>query len=59
MAEWHVTKDPVNMAGFVGSNLIRGDVRVFHLEDLEFGTTHKSWVFGHLKSSHVATFLRP
>ncbi|OCK78639.1 FAD-dependent pyridine nucleotide-disulfide oxidoreductase [Lepidopterella palustris CBS 459.81] len=27
-------KDPVNMAGFVGSNLLRGDVRIAHPEEL-------------------------
>jgi NADPH-dependent 2,4-dienoyl-CoA reductase/sulfur reductase-like enzyme/rhodanese-related sulfurtransferase len=27
-------KDPVNMAGFVGSNVLRGDVRIVHAEDL-------------------------
>jgi NADPH-dependent 2,4-dienoyl-CoA reductase/sulfur reductase-like enzyme/rhodanese-related sulfurtransferase len=30
-------KDPVNMAGFVGSNLIRGDVYIVHAEDLKLG----------------------
>jgi NADPH-dependent 2,4-dienoyl-CoA reductase/sulfur reductase-like enzyme/rhodanese-related sulfurtransferase len=30
-------KDPVNMAGFVGSNVLRGDVRIIHSEDLEIG----------------------
>jgi NADPH-dependent 2,4-dienoyl-CoA reductase/sulfur reductase-like enzyme/rhodanese-related sulfurtransferase len=27
-------KDPVNMAGFVGSNVMRGDVEIVHAEDL-------------------------
>ncbi|KAH8804510.1 FAD-dependent pyridine nucleotide-disulfide oxidoreductase [Xylogone sp. PMI_703] len=27
-------KDPVNMAGFVGSNVLRGDTRIVHPEDL-------------------------
>jgi rhodanese-related sulfurtransferase len=27
-------KDPVNMAGFVGSNVLRGDVHIVHPEDL-------------------------
>jgi rhodanese-related sulfurtransferase len=30
-------KDPVNMAGFVGSNLLRGDVSIIHAEDLKIG----------------------
>lgn len=30
-------KYPVNMAGFVGSNLIRGDVGIVHAKDLELG----------------------
>ncbi|KAH9205399.1 FAD-dependent pyridine nucleotide-disulfide oxidoreductase [Leptodontidium sp. 2 PMI_412] len=30
-------KDPVNMAGFVGSNLLRGDVNIIHAEDLKIG----------------------
>jgi NADPH-dependent 2,4-dienoyl-CoA reductase/sulfur reductase-like enzyme/rhodanese-related sulfurtransferase len=30
-------KDPVNMAGFVGSNLLRGDVCILHAEDMELG----------------------
>lgn len=28
-------KDPVNMAGFVGSNVLRGDVRIVHPQDLK------------------------
>jgi len=28
-------KDPVNMVGFVGSNVLRGDVRIVHAEDLK------------------------
>jgi NADPH-dependent 2,4-dienoyl-CoA reductase/sulfur reductase-like enzyme len=28
-------KDPVNMAGFVGGNVLRGDVRIVHAEELE------------------------
>jgi rhodanese-related sulfurtransferase len=28
-------KDPINMAGFVGSNLLRGDVCIVHPEDLK------------------------
>jgi NADPH-dependent 2,4-dienoyl-CoA reductase/sulfur reductase-like enzyme/rhodanese-related sulfurtransferase len=28
-------KDPVNMAGFIGSNLLRGDVIIVHAEDLK------------------------
>jgi NADPH-dependent 2,4-dienoyl-CoA reductase/sulfur reductase-like enzyme/rhodanese-related sulfurtransferase len=27
-------KDPINMAGFVGGNLLRGDVHIVHAEDL-------------------------
>jgi rhodanese-related sulfurtransferase len=27
-------KDPVNMAGFVGSNVLRGDVQIVHAEEL-------------------------
>jgi NADPH-dependent 2,4-dienoyl-CoA reductase/sulfur reductase-like enzyme/peroxiredoxin family protein/rhodanese-related sulfurtransferase/TusA-related sulfurtransferase len=31
-------KDPVNMAGFVGSNLIKGDVKFWYAEDFPAGT---------------------
>ncbi len=31
-------KDPVNMAGFVGSNLLRGDVRFWYSEEFPAGT---------------------
>ncbi|KAH8882532.1 FAD-dependent pyridine nucleotide-disulfide oxidoreductase [Thozetella sp. PMI_491] len=30
-------KDPVNMAGFVGSNVLRGDSKIIHAEDLVSG----------------------
>jgi len=31
---YDAAKDPVNMAGFVGSNVLRGDVKIVHAEDL-------------------------
>lgn len=34
-------KDPVNMAGFVGSNVLRGGVRIVHPEDL--GNLQPGW----------------
>ncbi|KAG9228507.1 FAD-dependent pyridine nucleotide-disulfide oxidoreductase [Amylocarpus encephaloides] len=37
-------KDPVNMAGFVGSNLLRGDVRILHVEDLKLGADNNSQI---------------
>lgn len=30
-------KDPANMTGFVGSNILRGDVDIIRAEDLEIG----------------------
>jgi rhodanese-related sulfurtransferase len=30
-------KDPINMVGFVASNLVRGEYRQVHVDDLEFG----------------------
>lgn len=37
-------KDPVNMAGFVGGNLFRGDVQVVHAEDLDIAQENLSLV---------------
>ncbi|KAH6887617.1 FAD-dependent pyridine nucleotide-disulfide oxidoreductase [Thelonectria olida] len=34
-------KDPVNMAGFVASNVLRGDCEIVHAEDLNLGTLEK------------------
>lgn len=33
-------KDPVNMAGFVASNMLRGDVKIVHAEDLLAAAEH-------------------
>jgi NADPH-dependent 2,4-dienoyl-CoA reductase/sulfur reductase-like enzyme/rhodanese-related sulfurtransferase len=35
-------KDPVNMAGFVGSNLLRGDVEIVHPEELSMAQLEES-----------------
>lgn len=54
-------KDPVNMAGFVGSNIMRGDVEIIHPEDItnvdliEKGIVDvrspKEFANGHLKTA--------
>ncbi|KAL5094960.1 hypothetical protein Trisim1_003568 [Trichoderma cf. simile WF8] len=33
-------KDPVNMVGFVGSNLLRGDYQIVHAEDINIKNLH-------------------
>lgn len=35
--DWPTLRDPINIAGLIRSNLIRGDVRIGQPEDLELG----------------------